>query len=197
MLSTNISSPKVANTEKSKSPSFLRTQLVLAVWCVLLVIAGLLHNANGRSWGTATTLWMWFGISLIGLAITYAIQPLMLNSGMLLVWAGLILIGFVSTWAALFPLNLYKYLTYTGWYIATFWHFLFMLGYLVVGYYMDRRFWFLSLWEIFLTVFMLLIAFDILDVDIISNNSGLSFGLSAAVGLLVAAVPVWKPRNHL
>lgn len=196
-MSLNITSGNVVNANKGQARFFRRTQFVLVLWGVLLVAGGFLHNSNGKSWGATTLFFMWLGLALFGLFVTYLVQPLLLNSGMLSLWSGIIVIGLLITWAAIFPFNIYSHSSYGGSYIATLWHSLFMLGYIIIGYYMDRRFWFLALWEALVAVVMLLISLDVLDMDFLSSNSGLTFGLSAAIGLFVAALPIWKQRNHI
>ncbi len=96
--------------QSSGVSSFRRTQLALALWGVLLIGGGWLHNHFGysRAWDTATVMWMWLGVTGLGLAGSYLLNRDFLNSGMLWLWGIALLLAFAITWLFTFPLGLWN-----------------------------------------------------------------------------------------
>ncbi len=174
--------------------SFRRTQLTFALWGVILVAGGWLHNNYGsaKAWGTPTILLVWAGLTIIGIIGTWWLAPAMLSSSSLFNWTALIAVGFLSTWLILFPFNM-EWRTS----ISAIWHACFAVGYLLTGYLMDRRLFLIAFWEIGLAVFMyMLVVLSLFTIPNISSNLGLTLGLTSGIPLLIAALPVWKERNH-
>lgn len=171
--------------------TFRRIQLALGVWGGLLIGGGWLHNsyAGAKAWGLPALLLIWLGLTLVGLVTLYWLQPAVLRSGLLFVWAVLPLLGLFLTWLIVYPLN-----NQGREFVSTLWAALFALGYGISGYYMDRRLWWLAGWEVLVGVFMLTgVGFGVLSDDSqIYKNLGLTFGLSSGLPLLLAALPVWK-----
>jgi hypothetical protein len=175
-----------------KLKAFRRTQLVLGWWGLLLLIGGSLHNMNSspKAWGFPTVLAMWIALNVVGFLVTYWLQPTMLRSGILFVWLVLTFSGLFLTWLIVFPLN------NTGrTFVSAIWHLVFVVGYWLTGYYMDRRLWWLAAWEGLVAALMLILVGVTSNApDFIANNLGLTLGLSSGIPLLIAAVPIWKRR---
>jgi hypothetical protein len=179
---------------QSAISSFRRIQLTFALWGVILIAGGWLHNNYGSSkaWGTPAILLVWAGLSLIGILGSWRLSPAILSSSSLFIWTALIAVGFLATWLIIFPFNM-------EWRPSTsaIWHACFATGYLITGYFMDRRLWLLALWELALVVFMYtLVVLGLFSIPNISSNLGLTLGLASGIPLLIAALPVWKERNH-
>ncbi len=126
--------------------SFRRTQLVFALWGVIMLVGGLLHQNYSRSWGIPITLLGWLGLTILGVVGSYLLTPAFLNSGMLTVWLALLVVGFLLT--ALFALSL----NLTGPPVAIIWNLIFLIGYTIIGYFMDRRLWLLAGWTLLVTL---------------------------------------------
>ncbi len=207
---------------RSWASSFRRTQLMLGWWGIVLIVGGILHNnyASPKAWGMGAILWVWFGLTVLGLVGTYFLNSASLSSGMLWVWAVVLTLGMLITLLLIYPLN-------NGGkpIVAVAWHAFFLLGYLLTGYYMDRRLWLLAGWELAILLVTLLLsgspattpivtpapkdddgysyhmlilnarifADQVLGIDL-SKNLGLNLGVSSGVPLLIAALPFWKER---
>ncbi len=188
---TETQSQIIANIPRLNA--FRRVQLAFGVWGVLLIVGGWLHNNYSASiaWGLPALLVIWLGLTLVGFVALYWLQPTVLPSGLLFVWAGLSLLGLFLTWLIVYPLN-----NVSREFVSALWHALFALGYIISGYYMDRRLWWLAGWEVLAGLFMLVgVGFGVLpDDSLIYQNKGLTFGLSSGLPLLIAALPVWKRR---
>lgn len=171
-----------------KFSSFRRIQLALAWWGLLLVGGGWLHQQIHHN---STVIWLvWVGVALLGLIGIYLLQPAVVNSGMLFIWAGLVSGGLLVSAVILFPLAGAGYD-----YLSPLWHLAFCGGYLITGYFMDRRLWLLAGWEALLTILLLLTATGlVLEPDIVDHNTALAFGLSSGLPLLLAALPTWKEK---
>ena len=171
--------------------AFRRIQLALGVWGVILIGGGWLHNnySAPKAWGLPILLVIWLGLTLVGTVALYWLQPTVLRSGLLFVWAGLALLGLFLTWLIVYPFN-----NVGREFVSALWHALFALGYIISAYYMDRRLWWLAGWEVLVGLFILVgVGFGVLSDDSqIYKNLGLTFGLSSGLPLLIAALPVWK-----
>ncbi len=172
---------------------FRRIQLTLALWGVLMLVGGWLHNTNAKAWGVTAMLLIWLGLTLLGFIGAQLAAPEFMASGFLFRWVLVLILPFFLTWLIYFPLQGKPYD-----YVSSIWHWAFALGYFFVGYGMDRRFWWLAGWEIFCGLFMLLLNLDLFDLDLISKNQGIALGFSSGLALLLAALPTWKERyDHL
>src|SRR5438045_3588997 len=147
--------------------SFRRTQLAFGWWGIILITAGLLHNNYSKIWGITAILWIWAGLTILGLVGSYLLNRYFLNSGMLVAWAGLLIIGFALTLWLIYGLNLPGQLI-----ISITWHAILMIGYLVTGLYLDRRVWILASWEalvILATLWLTSTSIQILGIDLSKN----------------------------
>jgi|GEM_PF-2181298 len=188
MTSSTITS--ITKSQRTLS-GFRRIQLTLALWGAIILLGGWLHNSYAKSWGSIAILLVWGGLALVGIIGSWLFSPAMVNSSSLFIWAALVGIGFLATWLIIFPLNMAGIQA-----ISTIWHASFALGYLVTGYFMDRRLWLLALWELVWAVFMFaLVMLTLFTIPDLSNNLGLTLGLSSGIPLLIAALPIWKEQN--
>lgn len=171
--------------------SFRRTQLAFGLWGIILIAGGLLQSNYSKAWGLTTILWVWAGLTVLGLAGTYLLNRYFLNSGMLVAWLGLMIIGFALTLWLVYGLNLSGQLI-----IVVMWHAVLIVGYFVTGLYLDRRVWLLAGWEALVILVTLLLTSTSTQIFGIDLSKGLSFnfGLSTGVPLLIAALPFWKER---
>lgn len=180
---------QASSLKKSWASSFRRIQIALGFWGVLLLVAGWLHNANARAWGSVAILLMWAGIMVLGLVGTYLITNEALASGMFFIWIFVVALAFGLSWLIIFPLG-----GNGSQLLAPIWHSAFVGGYVVNGYFMDRRLFWLAGWEAVVLVFMLLVNFKVLLLPNITGNQGLVFGLTGGLPLIIAALPIWKER---
>lgn len=188
---SNISLPKAGGW----FTSFRRIQLAFGCWGILMITGGLLQSNYSKIWGIAAILWIWAGLTVLGLVFTYLLDHYFLNSGMLISWGVLMIIGFVLTFWLVLGFNLSGQLI-----MPIIWYAILMVGYFVTGLYLDRRVWILAAWEALVIVVTLLLtstSTQILGIDL-SKNLSLNFGLSTGIPLLIAALPFWKERyaNH-
>jgi hypothetical protein len=147
-------------------------------------------NASPKAWGFPTVLAMWVALNVVGFLVTYWLQPTMLRAGILFVWLFLTLSSLFLTWLIAFPL------INTGRpFVSAIWHLAFAVGYWLTGYYMDRRLWWLAVWESLVAAIMFVtVGITTSAPDFIANNLGLTLGLSSGIPLLIAALPIWKRR---
>jgi hypothetical protein len=133
---------------------------------------------------------VWIALNVVGFLVTYWLQPAMLRAGILFVWLVLTFSGLFLTWLIAFPLN-----SNGRSFVSAIWHLVFAVGYWLTGYYMDRRLWWLAVWESLVAVLMLIfVGITSSAPDFIANNLGLTLGLSSGIPLLIAALPIWKRR---
>lgn len=192
---------QLTGAKLSWASGFRRTQLSLGLWGLILITGGLLHNVYARAWGMEVMLGVWAGLTLLGLSGSYWLAREMLDSGMLFVWGATMTLGFLLTLALI-------YLIGSGGrtYISAGWHLVFAVGYLITGYTMDRRLWWLAGWELLWAIVMLFLlnvwpappagqgTRSSSNEFNIRNNQGLILGLSSGLPLLLAALPLWKER---
>jgi hypothetical protein len=191
--------------KKGRLNGFRRLQLALAWWGLLLVIAGWLHNTYNSAWSFELVLTMWLGVTGLGLAGNYLLAPRFLNSGMLFMWSAVIAIGFLITLIVHYPLD------GTFWPLLSItWHAVLALGYLLNGYFSDRRLWWLAGWELFMALVMIYVGLNPpsnpakslstggtpLQIGgfVFYGNQGLLLGLASGIPLIIAALPIWKER---
>lgn len=157
-----------------------------------MLVGGWLHDTNvaSHTWDITTTLLFWFGLNALGFVVSYFIAREFLASGMIFIWALIIGLAFLITWLMVYPLNIDKYYEK----LPILWHFAFALAYLVNGYFMDRRLYWLAGWEALWGVLATLLAFKVIVLSDISTHPALVLGLSSGIPLLVAALPFWKER---
>lgn len=131
--------------------SFRRTQWMLGLWGLIMIVGGILHNnfASSRAWGVGVMLLVWLGLVVAGVVGTYLLTPEMMPSGMLFLWVGVMVLAFGLTLVLVYPLSS------TGVPVSVVWHLAFALGYLGTGYYMDRRLWWLAGWEVLVALVMI------------------------------------------
>ncbi len=145
--------PKVSNLGKAPrwASSFHRTQLAMGWWGILLIAGGILHNAfsGAKALGVGGMLLVWVGLTVLGLVGNYLLNNNVISSGMATTWSGLVVLGFISTLVLVYGFNV------TGAPVSVVWHTVFALGYLVTGYYMDKRWWALAVWELLVAVLTL------------------------------------------
>jgi hypothetical protein len=176
----------------SPSGSFTRLKLTFGWWGLILIIGGfinILYEATDDR-NNAAMLGIWLGLSVVGIIGMYLLSPRCLDSGSLFTWGLLIVLGLGVSWAVLFPLAVddgYEYL-------STLWHILFAGGYLLTGYFMDRRFWWIAAWETLVALFMLSTVFINPLYEATEHYLNLIFGLTSGIPLLVAALPIWQEK---
>lgn len=172
--------------------SFRRIQLVFGWWGLIVVLGGWLvdTNVSARTWDISAVLWFWFGLNALGFIGSYLIAREFLASGMLFIWAVIIGLAFLLTWIIIFSLKIEQYYEK----LPIVWHLAFALAYLVNGYYMDRRLWWLAGWEALWGLFAALLALKILTLAAITSHGNLVLGLSSGIPLLLAVLPIWKER---
>ena len=193
-ISSNKNNSAVA-IKPTQITSFRRIQWVATVWAVLLIIAGFLHSPINKAWGEDVAMIMWLIMALIGLYAMFRIAPEALSSGMLYVWGGLLVLAFIGQALLLHAFDGDSY-------SSTLWHFALAIGYLLIGIYMDRRWWWLFGWELLMTVLIMWLAIDnsnratpLQFGDFIpARNYGWLFGLTSGIPLLIASLPFWKER---
>ncbi len=174
--------------------SFRRIQLAMLVWGLILITGGFLHNNFGSSkaWGAAIMFSVWVGLMIVGILANYLIAPGFLNSSSIFIWLSLLAVGFGITWLILFPLNMEGKL-----YISSIWHLVFAVSYFLTGYYFDRRFFWLTLWEISWALIMyLMLVPKVMVITEISTNQGYTLGFSSGIPLLICALPFWKELRY-
>jgi hypothetical protein len=184
---SNVALPKA----RAWFTSFRRIQLAFGVWGILMIIGGLLQSNYSKTWGIATILWIWAGLTVLGLIFTYLLDHYFLNSGMLVSWATLMILGLALTFWLVLGFNLSGQLI-----MPIIWYAILLVGYFVTGLYLDRRVWILAGWEALVIIMTLLLtstSTQILGIDL-SKNLSLNFGLSSGIPLLIAALPFWKER---
>ena len=198
-LESNRNEPEkqAGMVKRSWAASFRRIQMALAVWGILILVVGWLHNTYAGQWGFNAMLLIWLGLSVVGLGVTYGLAPEFLSAGMLFWWLLLLGLAFIGN-----LLTVYVFTPNGSLYNSSLWHFILAVGYFVVGYFMDRRWWWLSGWEVVVAVMMAWLLLDntgrtattALQINgfVLTKNLGLLFGLTAGLPLLIAALPVWK-----
>ena len=141
--------------KRAWASGFRRLQLSLAWWGVLLIIGGYLIATYSTPWGKTLMLLMWLIITILGFAGNYILAPAVINSGIAFVWGICILLGFLITLIVLYALNAVPYPA-----LSVTWHLAFALGYLLNGYFSDRRLWWLAVWEILMSLLMTYSAYN-------------------------------------
>ena len=181
-----------ATAKSPKLTAFRRTQLVLGWWGLLLIVGGSLQNINysTKYWSFSTVLVGWVILNILGFIGAYWLQPTILRAGVIFIWLFLTFSGLFLTWLIAFPLN------NTGRpFVSTIWHLTFAVGYWLTGYYMDRRLWWLAVWESLVAALMLVLVGVSSSVpEFIADNLALTLSLSSGIPLLLAALPIWKRR---
>lgn len=186
--------------KKSWLSGFHRLQLSMAAWGVLLLVGGWLHNTNSQPWGPGLTLVMWLIIGGLGFAVNYWLTPAFLSSGVIFMWATVIVVGFVISWVVRFPLNDQQFWPS----LSAVWHLVFASGYLINGYFSDKRLWWLAGWEVLMAILMAYVGLNppppagntplMLGQFTFYSNQGLLLGLTSGIPLLIAALPIWKEK---
>jgi hypothetical protein len=194
----------ITGYKKGWASSFRRLQLALGWWGLLILVAGWLHNTNSNiTWSTELTLAMWVGLAVLGMTGSYLLAPGFLASGIIFIWAGVIVVGFLITWLVLYPLG------GGDWpFLSVSWHLVFALGYFLNGHFSDRRLWWLAGWELLMAFLMAYVGLNpplklpnglrsagnslVINGFNFYANQGLLLGLTSGLPLIIAALPFWK-----
>ncbi len=192
--------------KKNWISGFRRLQVALAWWGLLILVAGWLHNTYAGSWGSALILLMWLIVAGLGVVGNYILTPAFLSSGVLFIWVAAIALGFVISWLVLYPIDDGEYWPV----LSVSWHLVFALGYLVNGYFSDKRLWWLAGWELLMSLLMAYVGLNpppdltlplpnggnplMIGKFIFFYNQGVLLGLTSGIPLLIAALPFWKEK---
>lgn len=182
--------------KRTWASGFRRLQLALAWWGILLLAGGWMHNSFSSAWGKPLTILMWLVITALGFGGNFLLARGFLNSGVPFMWGMVIVLGFVITLIVFYPLNNGPWPA-----LSVTWHLVFALGYLLNGYFSDRRLWWLCAWEILAALVMLYVALNPPSTSgnplktgsfVFYSNQGLLLGLMSGIPLLIAALPFWR-----
>jgi hypothetical protein len=201
--SQGIVADSAIENKRNWASGFRRLQIALAWWGTLILLGGWLHNSFSLAWGNVLMLLMWLGITALGFAGNYLLASAFVNSGVAFMWGGVITLGFLVTLLVLYPLGGKPWPA-----LSVTWHLAFALGYLLNGYFSDRRLWRLSAWELLMALLMLYVAYNpspdptnplssgahpiFLGSFNFYYNQGLLLGLTTGIPLLIAALPFWR-----
>lgn len=201
--SQNYQVSNVLEYKKTWASGFRRLQLALGWWGLLILVGGWLHNGNSSAWGQIPTLLFWLLITLLGFVGNYILAPALISSGVGFMWGIVILLGFLATLIVFYPLASGPWPA-----LSVTWHLAFALGYLLNGYFSDRRLWWLAGWEILMALVMAYVGLNppagannspILGTNplklgdfVFYSNQGLLLGLTSGIPLIIAALPFWR-----
>ncbi len=202
-----IAANSVIGYKRNWASGFRRLQIALTWWGVLIVAGGWLHNSFSSGWSNVVMLLMWLGITALGFAGTCLLAPAFINSGVIFMWGVVIALGFLVTLLVLYPLKGGPWPA-----LSVSWHLAFALGYLLNGYFSDRRLWWLAAWEMLMALLMLYVAYNpppdptnplssgahpiFLGSFNFYYNQGLLLGLTSGIPLLIAALPFWRENYN-
>lgn len=181
MQKSNLNIPKVS--------------FILGVWGLLLVLGGVINQWWGLN--VDNTLWLWAGISILGIMAQLAglMKGLWLNMA---AWLVAMLIGWGFTFYVIKFNNGANAELYGD--LPGVWLILLGLAYVVTAFQVDKRLFSVAALHLLVGILMELSYRRIVTVDFIDSYSTVLFGLVSGLPLLIGALPFWyakeeKPAN--
>lgn len=177
-----------------RSNRFRLTQLMVGWWGLLILGAGELNEITySPSETNPWSMWLWYGMAVLGFAGSLFLAPQMLDSGMLFLWLGIVVSGFILNWAFIYLLKFKP----VDIYLLLLWLLILGSGCIITGYFMDRRFFLVAGWYFLMAGTVLILALINGQLpDPIDEHENLFFGLLTGLPLLLAALPFWKETDN-